>query len=62
MVGKDVARNVVLVEQGDDHPALYRPSLTATDIILDLRDTGISFKMHGKNPLPAGRSSVYSQF
>ncbi len=32
VVGKDVARNVVLVEQGDDHPALYRPSLTATDI------------------------------
>lgn len=32
VVGKDMARNVVFVEQGDDHPALYRPSLTATDI------------------------------
>ncbi len=32
VVGKDVERNVVLVEQGEDHPALYRPSLEATDV------------------------------
>ena len=32
VVGKDVARNVVFVEQGEDHPALYKPSLTATEI------------------------------
>lgn len=32
VVGKDVTRNVVLVEQGEDHPALYRASLAATDI------------------------------
>ena len=32
VVGKDVERNVVLVEQGDDHPALYRESLSATDV------------------------------
>lgn len=32
VVGKDVERNVVLVEQGEDHPALYKSSLTATDI------------------------------
>jgi tRNA-specific 2-thiouridylase len=32
VVGKDVARNVVLVEQGEDHPALYKSSLVATDI------------------------------
>lgn len=32
VVGKDVERNVVFVEQGNDHPALYRESLTATDI------------------------------
>ncbi|MBP7074809.1 MAG: tRNA 2-thiouridine(34) synthase MnmA [Rhabdochlamydiaceae bacterium] len=32
VVGKNVERNVVLVEQGQDHPALYRPSLEATDV------------------------------
>ncbi len=32
VVGKDVARNVVFVEQGEDHPALYKPSLMATEI------------------------------
>ncbi|MDR3623959.1 MAG: tRNA 2-thiouridine(34) synthase MnmA [Chlamydiales bacterium] len=32
VVGKDTARNVVIVEQGEDHPALYGSSLVATDI------------------------------
>jgi tRNA-specific 2-thiouridylase len=32
VVDKDIKRNVVLVEQGDDHPALYNTTLTATDI------------------------------
>jgi tRNA-uridine 2-sulfurtransferase len=32
VVGKDIARNVVLIEQGDDHPALYRDSLIATEL------------------------------
>ncbi len=32
VVGKDIARNVVFVEQGQHHPALYRPSLEATDV------------------------------
>lgn len=32
VVGKDVERNVVIVEQGGHHPALYCSSLTATDI------------------------------
>jgi tRNA-specific 2-thiouridylase len=32
VVGKDIARNVVFVEQGQDHPALYRSTLEATDI------------------------------
>lgn len=32
VVGKDINRNVVLVAQGDDHPALYADSLTATEI------------------------------
>jgi len=32
VVGKDVERNVVLVEQGEDHPALYRHHLEATDV------------------------------
>ena len=32
VVGKDISRNVVVVEQGEDHPALYRSSLTASDL------------------------------
>ena len=32
VVDKDISRNVVYVEQGDDHPALYDTVLTATDI------------------------------
>lgn len=31
VVGKDVSRNVVFVEQGNDHPALYRSSLIAIE-------------------------------
>ena len=31
VVGKDPARNVVIVEQGTDHPALYANSLIATE-------------------------------
>jgi tRNA-specific 2-thiouridylase len=30
-VDKDISRNVVYVEQGDDHPALYATFLTATE-------------------------------
>jgi tRNA-specific 2-thiouridylase len=32
VVGKEMKRNVVFVAQGTDHPALYAPSLTATEI------------------------------
>ncbi|MBP9680662.1 MAG: tRNA 2-thiouridine(34) synthase MnmA [Bacteriovorax sp.] len=32
VVGKDIARNVVLVERGEFHPALYADSLVATDL------------------------------
>ncbi len=32
VVGKDLSRNVVYVEQGDDHPALYRSTLKATEL------------------------------
>jgi tRNA-uridine 2-sulfurtransferase len=32
VVGKEIDRNVVLVEQGDDHPSLYKTALTATDL------------------------------
>jgi tRNA-specific 2-thiouridylase len=31
VVGKDPARNVVLIEQGTDHPSLYALTLTATE-------------------------------
>ncbi len=32
VVGKDIERNVVLIEQGDDHPSLYKSELYATDL------------------------------
>ncbi len=32
VIGKDIDRNVVLVEQGDDHPSLYKDTLVATDL------------------------------
>ncbi|MBI2312031.1 MAG: tRNA 2-thiouridine(34) synthase MnmA [Betaproteobacteria bacterium] len=32
VAGKDLARNVLLVVQGHDHPALYRERLSATDL------------------------------
>jgi len=32
VVGKDLARNVLLVAQGNDHPALFKSSLTVTEI------------------------------
>lgn len=32
VIDKDPARNVVIVEQGEDHPALYKETLVATDM------------------------------
>jgi tRNA-uridine 2-sulfurtransferase len=32
VVGKDSARNVVIVEQGEDHPSLYKSELIATEL------------------------------
>ena len=32
VVDKDLARNVLLVAQGNDHPALFKSSLTVTEI------------------------------
>ncbi|MBY0530056.1 MAG: tRNA 2-thiouridine(34) synthase MnmA [Rhabdochlamydiaceae bacterium] len=32
VVAKDIERNVVFVEQGEDHPALYKENLTATEM------------------------------
>lgn len=32
VVGKDLFRNVVLVEQGEDHPALYKETLLASEL------------------------------
>ena len=32
VVGKDLARNVLLVAQGEQHPALFAPALTAEQI------------------------------
>lgn len=32
VVGKDIPRNVVILAQGEDHPSLYRDTLTATEL------------------------------
>ena len=32
VVGKDIKRNVVYIEQGENHPALYKSVLSATDL------------------------------
>lgn len=32
VVGKDIERNVVIIEQGDDHPSLYKIELNATEL------------------------------
>lgn len=32
VVGKDMARNVVIVERGENHPAMFSDTLTATDL------------------------------
>ncbi len=32
VVGKDIARNVVIIEQGKDHPSLYKGELVATSL------------------------------
>ncbi len=32
VIGKDIARNVVIIEQGKDHPSLYQSSLIASDL------------------------------
>lgn len=32
VVGKDIARNVVIVERGENHPAMFSDTLTATDL------------------------------
>lgn len=32
VIGKDFARNAVIVAQGEDHPSLYKPSLAASDL------------------------------
>jgi tRNA-specific 2-thiouridylase len=32
VIGKDIERNVVIIEQGEDHPALYKSALIATEL------------------------------
>lgn len=32
VVGKDIERNVVIIEQGDDHPSLYKSTLNASEL------------------------------
>jgi tRNA-specific 2-thiouridylase len=39
VVGKDLARNVVIIEQGENHPALFRKEITAEQISWVSSDT-----------------------
>jgi tRNA-uridine 2-sulfurtransferase len=45
VVGKDISRNVVYIEQGPDHPALYSQKLIATDISW-ITEEPLSFPFH----------------
>ncbi len=54
VVGKDIARNVIIIEQGSDHPALYAPSLFATHVswinhnFMDRVASSLPFTCHAK--------------
>lgn len=48
VVGKDVKKNIIYVEQGEDHPALYCSQLIATDITWVSKAPTLPFKCHAK--------------
>ncbi len=48
VVGKDIARNVVYVEQGEGHPALYQQDLIATDLSWVSSAPALPFSCHAK--------------
>jgi tRNA-specific 2-thiouridylase len=50
VVGKDVARNVVVIEQGSDHPALFAYVLEAADLtwVSPKGPPALPFKCHSK--------------
>lgn len=48
VVGKDAERNIIFVAQGEDHPALYAQSLTATEISWVGEPLEAPFSCHAK--------------
>src|SRR5262249_31912698 len=48
VVGKDPARNVVIIAQGEDPPALYCSSLTATELTWITSPPTLPFSCHAK--------------
>jgi tRNA-specific 2-thiouridylase len=48
VVSKDIERNVVVVAQGSDHPALYRSSLVATELSWVLREPPLPHRCTAK--------------
>lgn len=50
VVAKDIRRNTVIVEQGDDHPALYSSELVATDLSWVISPPS-SFPFHCKSKI-----------
>lgn len=46
VVGKDIEKNIVYVEQGTMHPALYCDELTATDLSFVANDLNLDFPYH----------------
>ena len=50
VVDKDIQRNIVYVDQGSDHPAMYAPALTATELswVNDRAPTSFPFKCTAK--------------
>lgn len=48
VVGKDMERNVVIVEQGPEHPALFTSSLTASELTWVVNPPKTPFSCHSK--------------
>ena len=49
VVGKDVTKNIIYVEQGENHPALFSPELIATDVHwISGKAPELPFKCHAK--------------
>lgn len=50
VVGKDIPRNVVYIEQGSNHPALFKPELTCSEITWVSKEP-LAFPLHCRSKI-----------